>query len=122
MTSLISARPIKPGGQLRLGAEVEPGEYVLLAVVTDNLAKNKYLVATTVDGFRSHAVAFVSRSCTVHTLLRRRDHTALFQPFLRLRRSQGLLVFYFGLRGPFGLACQLIGSEQLKVDAGIFIS
>jgi hypothetical protein len=31
---------------LRLGTDLEPGEYVLQVIVTDNLAKEKYRVAT----------------------------------------------------------------------------
>jgi VWFA-related protein len=34
------------GGQMQLGTKMEPGEYVLQAVVTDNVAKKKYQTAT----------------------------------------------------------------------------
>jgi hypothetical protein len=34
------------GGRLTLGSKMEPGDYVLQVIVTDNLAKDKYRVAT----------------------------------------------------------------------------
>jgi VWFA-related protein len=40
------AGDIGAGGQLRLGKELDPGEYVLQLVITDLLAKEKYRVAT----------------------------------------------------------------------------
>jgi VWFA-related protein len=42
----VDLKRIFAGGQLQLGAKMEPGEYVLQAVVTDNLAKEKVRTAT----------------------------------------------------------------------------
>jgi hypothetical protein len=39
-------RRLASGGAMQLGAEMEPGEYVLQIIVTDSLAKEKYRVAT----------------------------------------------------------------------------
>lgn len=38
-------RRVLAGGRLQLGARMEPGEYVLQVIVTDNAAKEKYRTA-----------------------------------------------------------------------------